>query len=214
MKIGCFASATIFSRDSEVCRNCEWFNPCSEESIKTLQALKTMIDVSDLAKRHDAARKRERIAAEREGEVSVGFVKRPVSKERFSQPLERKTKVEKVTFELDEDEIRIIESLPSKAKPFAERLCSSDMISQIKLELSNGRNALDNKKPEFLRVAIDALLDNGFSKSELRQRFVDEFEWREASAQSHVSFTVPILVGFGIAQEVDGRFKAVPATGS
>lgn len=53
--LGCYGAASVFSFDSETCRDCEAFFDCALESRKTLAAIQGQIDVSKSIESHDAA---------------------------------------------------------------------------------------------------------------------------------------------------------------
>jgi hypothetical protein len=53
---GCFGAASVFRRDSGICRACRSFDPCAAESLKRLKAISHLVNVEDLLKEHDAAK--------------------------------------------------------------------------------------------------------------------------------------------------------------
>ena len=110
------------------------------------------------------------------------------------------------------DEERVIATLPVKARPVAFSFCKSGMLTRIKKDLHEGRNALVKTGPGWLRVAIDRLLAGGFVRSELREAMRQELNWEDSSAGPHTSMTIAMFLAFGIVQEVEGRFVLVPAT--
>lgn len=204
---GCFAAASVFAHDSEVCRKCQVFDGCAAESLKTLEAIKSLVNVSDLLRRHDAAKRSARqhntVVAEGSGEV-------PNAASPISKPVTRVTKVERVTYAVPVEHELILASLPVKPQDQARRMCAEGLIDKIKEGLLEGRNALSESKPRFLCLAVDRLLAGGFSKRDLRESFQNELGWGESTASSHVSITLPIFVGFGIAQEISGQFVVAP----
>jgi hypothetical protein len=55
--LGCFGAASVFDHKSAVCSKCQDFNCCADECLRTLDSIKDLVNVSDLLKRHHAARK-------------------------------------------------------------------------------------------------------------------------------------------------------------
>jgi hypothetical protein len=241
---GCFAAASVFAHESEVCRNCKAFTACAEESIKTLEAIKGLVNVTDLMKRHERAR----LSIKRtpptlpEGWVRQedGKVKPPpdfVAKAQYSdivsdggmdprnqptiagssppagnvKPVERKTKVERVLFEISAEDEAILSELPKKPGEHARRLCAANMIEKIKAELQAGRNALAESKPEFLAIAIDQLLNGGLVRSKLIQAYLDKTNMSVGAAAPHATQAIQILTAFGIAQDNGNCLVVTPA---
>jgi hypothetical protein len=210
---GCFGAASVFAHDSNICRVCKSFDACAVESINTLEQIKGLVNVADLLKRHEVARKAvglsvtSTVAPEISGKVPTIPEKTPV----IVEPVERKTQVENVTFDLCADTTLTLDSLSVKSKAAATQLCKHGLIDKIKAGVQEGRNALTVSKPNYITVAIDSLLSSGFSRSGLRAQYVEKLGWGEATASSHVSIICPILTAFGIAQESNGQFVAAPA---
>lgn len=223
MKPGCFAAASVFAHDSSVCQGCQVFQACSAESLKTLEAIKSLVNVSDLLKRHDVARKLAGLAKTTPqgwtrteeggllpppGYVVQAEVTQPPPV--IDQPVERKTQVDKVMYAITHEQEAILATMPVKPQEQARRLCSANLIDKVKAELQEGRNALSESKPRFIAVAVDRLIAGGFSRSDLKAFYVQEFGWGESTASSHVSIVCPILTAFSIAQEINGRLVLSP----
>lgn len=207
-KPGCFAAASVFAHDSEICKKCQVFEDCSAESFKTLEAIKSLVNVSDLMKRHDAAKRAARhcVTGNAETPAEASNAAAP----QIDRPVTRVTKVERVSYAVPVEHELVIAKLPVKPQKQARSLCAEGLIDKIKEGLQEGRNALSESKPRFLSVAVDRLLAGGFSKRDLRESFERELGWGESTASSHVSITLPIFVGFGIAQEISGQFVVAP----
>lgn len=200
---GCYGAASVFARDSEVCQKCQVFDGCSQESLRTLEAIKGLVNVSDLLRRHDAARKGLTIATK----TTVGAQSIDPT---ITVPVERKVPIEKVMFMVSHEQEEILLTIGVKPKEHARRLCELGFIDSIKSELQAGRNAFAQSKPRFIAVAIDMLIAGGFSKSELQREFLNVFNWSKGTASAHVSIICPILTAFNIAQAIDGRLVASP----
>lgn len=209
---GCFAAASVFSHDSEICRRCCAYDACAAASLETLQAIRGVIDVSDLLKRHEKAKRAARQAIRAADEKASAELPPGNAQPPLPGAAERKTEVVKVQFETSADEERVIATLPVKARPIALSFCKSGMLNRIKKELREGRNALAETGPGWLRVAIDRLLAGGFVRSELREAMRQELGWEDSSAGPHTSMTVAMFLAFGIIQETEGRLVLVPAT--
>lgn len=57
-KPGCFASAAAFSCDSHVCKCCDSFADCSIAVVKTLNSIRSEINVEEVLRRHGCAAKK------------------------------------------------------------------------------------------------------------------------------------------------------------
>lgn len=202
---GCFAAASVFSHDSEVCRGCVAFRECASASFETLAQIRNVIDVSDLLKRHDKAKKASRKVISEIDEANAAALPPGNKMLLLTGTVERKTEVVKVTFDVSEDDESVIATLPVKARPVAVMFCKTGMLGRVKKCLQEGRNALVETGPGWLRVAIDLLLSGGFVRSELREAMRRELSWEDSSAGPHTSMAVALLVGFGIANEMEGR---------
>ena len=208
---GCFAAASVFSHDSNICRMCMAFDACAVASLETLEAIQGIVNVKDLLKRHQSAKKlaNEAIKAadeKREASMPPGNVEPPLPK----KPVERKTQVLQVKFEVSSDEEAIIALLPSKPRDIAIRMCKKGEIEALRNDIAEGRNTFAQSGPAFLRVAVALLLTGGFSKSGLRFALQTELKWSEGTAGSHVSIACALFAAFEIAQEIEGRLVLTP----
>lgn len=218
----CFAAASAFSHDSEVCRQCGAFGDCATASVKTLEAIQATIDVSDLLRRHEVARKKRvvqrttpapslvaaQMAAQEDDELVAA---QPTSPEMPAR-VERRTKVETVTFGVNDDEAALIATLPKKSAEHAARFIKHGLIDAMRRDLSAGVNPFATIKPEFMRVVCDALIAGGTTRSALKQRLVNALDWGDSTAASHVGMAWPILTRFNIAVENDGVLTLTPAS--
>lgn len=209
---GCFAAASVFSHDSEVCRQCCVYDACAIASLKTLQAIRGIINVSDLLKRHERAKKAARQVIQAADEKAAASAPPGNNQPPLPGAAERKTEIVKVKFVISEDEERVIATLPVKVRPIALSFCKSGMLNRIKKELRDGRNALVETGPGWLRVAIDRLLAGGVVRSELREAMRRELGWEDSAAGPHTSMAIAFFLAFGVAQEIEGRLVLVPVT--
>ncbi|MFT4064380.1 hypothetical protein [Paraburkholderia sp.] len=220
----CFAAASVFSHDSEVCRQCGAFSECAPASVKTLEAIQSTINVSDLLRRHEVARKQASIArttpaktlsvaaqmAAQEDDELVAA--RPATRPTIPATVERRTRVEKVEFAIGASDAEIIASLPKKAAEHAMRFIRHGLIDAMRRELPAGVNPFATRAPEFMRVVCDALMSGGTTRSALKLRLMNALEWGDTTASSHVSQIWPLLTRFQIAVENDGVLTLIPAS--
>lgn len=211
---GCFAAASVFCHDSEVCRQCCAFDACSSAALNTLEKIKGVVNVKDLLKRHEKARRVSQAAIkkadeEREATLPPGNLQQPLMK-----PVKRKTQVTTVAFDVSAKDDAIIAKLPVKSQQIAVALCKRGMLDAIQRGMQEGRNALDENGPAWLRVALTLLLRGGCTKSELRESIRQELNWAESSAGPHASMAWVLLTAFGVAQETEGRLVPAPVTGA
>ncbi|WP_151708880.1 hypothetical protein [Acinetobacter brisouii] len=200
---GCFGSATCHSRDSDVCKACQINERCSEEVIKTLERIRGVVNVSDLLRDHTAAMNKAKAMKSSTSSTTEPKNEQPSIKPTRPTPTTaaRKTKVENATIEIDEDSQSIIATLPVKAQSFAVSLCRSGAMASIKRSISKGKNPLSNTTLKWLSLAIDRLIQGGFTRSSLKNDFVTQFEWKEGTAGSYVSILVSIFICFEVAIE-------------
>lgn len=212
---GCFGAASVFAHDSEVCNRCESFGACSGESLKTLESIKGIINVDDLMKRHAAAKRKANEAlvkrdAERSAAMPPGNIQAAVQ----TAPVERKTQVLKVEFELNEDEKAVVAKLPKKASSIAISLLKGGMFDQLRNGLARGENPFTSSQrwPAYLRTAAQALIEGGFTRADLKARFMAEFDWQDTTAGPHVSLVLALLMSFKVIQVQGDKFCPLPAT--
>lgn len=203
----CFGSISCFSRDSEYCKQCQAYEACGEKSYETLIAIKEVVNVNDLLREHEKARlaqeakrraMREEMNAAKDQSSGGIQPKKPAI-------VERATKVEKVSFEPTPEQEELIIKLPVKAQSFALSLIKSGLVSEIKEGLAKNENAMKEKKPVWLSIAVGKLLGDGYTRSELKATFMEELNWKENTAQSHVSLAFVLLTCFGIAKEESSK---------
>lgn len=206
----CFGSPSCYAGDSKICQACDATSECGEEVKNTLVRIKNVINVDDLLHKHTQALEKAR--AKREAERPPLTAAEVLSKPERPMPkaVERTSKVEKITYEIDEATEALIGTLPVKAQPFAVQLCKSGMVARIKKDVKEGLNPLEKTGPKFLALALKVLIEGGFSKAGLRGQFIKEFGWSENTAASHVSLVVKLFTMFEIATETADGFEIFP----
>ena len=113
-----------------------------------------------------------------------------------------KTKPEPAAGEKD----RVSSGLPKKAQALVANLVRRNLDADALAKLKSGVNPFEKNPPAFLIVVGDQLLAGGFTKPGLREVLVTRLTWGEATAGSHVSFTVPALMHLNLIHEAGGRF--------
>ncbi len=205
----CFGSPSCYAMNSKICSACGAHAECGEEVKNTLVRIKSVINIDDLLHKHNQAMEKARLCREiSKKEAPLVTLKKP--QRRMPKSVERKSKVEKMTYEINDATQALIEILPVKAQPFAVQLCRSGMIARIKNEIKTGSNPLEKMGPKFLALALKMLIEEGFSKSGLRGQYVKAFQWTESTAASHVSLTVKLFIMFEIAIETADGFVVNP----
>lgn len=211
---GCFGSASVYSQDGEMCQRCVAFTECGHTAIQSLATLRTLVDVTDIIKRHQAARHKANntMAPPRSNSLEITTV--PVTKALpVVAPILRQTTKARVTFEIsqkDQNVIAMIGKSSVKAMEQAVVLCKYNLITEGIIALKRQENPFAKTGPAWLRVACAMLLEEGFTKASLRERLVKDLEWTDGTAASHVSMAWFILASFKIAVFTDNKFVLNP----
>jgi len=214
---GCFASASVYGADSVVCQACPAYAGCGEESVKTLQEIRQLVDVTDLLARHKAARAR---VAHR---LSPPGKKKPVEPSTVPvsqapaivQPLERTTPMVKTVHSISPEDQATIDMLGTKnlkAREQAIVLCKNGKVDDMRSLLPVQGNPFAESGPKYLRVACDMLMRGGFTKAQFKMQLVSELKWGDTTAASHVALACALLYSFKIAvPDSSGAFVINPA---
>lgn len=208
----CFAAASVFTHDSEVCRQCGAFDTCAVASLDTLNQIRHIVNVSDLLKRHEKAKKVSRVALKDADDKAAAALPPGNGQPPLPGAVQRKTEVVAIKFDVTASDERIIAVLPVKVQSITISLIKKGLFSQLKKSVKEKRNALAETAPPWLRVTVDRLVAGGFSRSELRKALRNELEWTDGTAGPHTSMAVIMLKAFGLAQENNGRLVLAPAT--
>lgn len=206
----CFGAISCFAKDSEHCKLCVAYEQCEKQSFATLQSIKNIVNVDDLMRKHLKARQeteeKRKNAIEEAKKAQKDYSQQP----KMPTAVERATKVEKIVFEVTEQDQSIVMTLPVKAQFFAITLIKSGIMSEIKNGVKTNTNALKDKKPAWMSKSIDLLINGGFTRSELKNHLMKELSWSDNSAGAHVSLAIAILCGFSVAQEKSDRIVTAP----
>lgn len=216
VKLACFGAATVFSADSEVCRQCQDYSACSEQSIETLREIRQIINVEDILARHMLARKKSQDAIKKRDNETAS--KAPpgnsMTQPLPAEPVERHTEMVRVKFEQSEADKAFIAKLAVKARPYAVKIIEEGAAEQC-IEAVKTRNpdALP-VKPEWFVIAVQRLLQGGFTRAQLRLAYIETFGWKEETAAPYVSLTIALLPLVAAVQDQAGRIVLAPATAS
>ncbi len=178
---GCFGSALAYCVDAIECKTCAFTNDCEVQATVRRAKLIELLGAGSVA-RSAPSRRRAAVRPERT-EPATPAPAPPVASdpaEPAAGPLP--TKVIALVQGLGRAGIKLADGLRAGVNPCAERSA-------------------------FLRLACAALLQGGFTRSELRQAYVRELDWAEQTAASHVGQVVALITHLGAATEVDGRFQ-------
>lgn len=96
-----------------------------------------------------------------------------------------------------------VEGLPKKAAELVRKIAGIPMTN----DLAAGRNPFAGMTPAYMRETCAALIEGGFSRKVLRERFVIAFGWSQGTASGHVSFIIPALKHLGVIEETGEQFK-------
>lgn len=210
---GCFGAASVFAHDSHTCQQCPAFDDCSKVALERLQAISGIVNVSDLLKKHASAQ--HSAGADRAQRHQSEAVKetRVIQRAQPIETIQRKTTVEKVTFEIDPITFAAIASISNKkANAQAITLCKGMTINKIRADLNEQVNPF-GPTPAWLNLVGESLASNAesFTRPGLKALFVERLGWSEGTAGSHVAIAIALVTGLGIAVEHEGSFILLPS---
>lgn len=96
-----------------------------------------------------------------------------------------------------------VEGLPKKAADLVRKIAGVPMTN----DLRGGRNPFAKMTPAYMRETCAALIDGGFTRKVLRERFMVAFSWSQGTASGHVSFIIPALKHLDVIEEQGDVFK-------
>lgn len=190
-KPACFGMPSCRSVGSDACTACQYDRQCQENCLVILQNIHQTIDVSDVINKISRQLEKSRVITEEKSVVVSDYIPQTAVR----------TEVEKVEFEPTEQEMLLIDKLNPTARKFAMTLCKKGLIDKIKIGVINGKNSLNDFNIKWLQIALQCLIDGGFTKSDLAQRYINDLQWTENTARNHVSLAVRIFCIFGIATD-------------
>lgn len=211
---GCFGAASVFSMDSKFCQACVAFSDCSEAALKTLETIRATVNVSDILKRHQAARQKMLDSKQIVTLQPIDPSPIPVSQpKRITKPVERKTSVQRVTFTLSPMAQMLVDEIgkkSNKAKEQAIVLFKQNKVSEMLRLISRGENAFAETGPAYLRVICDMIINGGFTKASYKAQLMKELNWTDGTAASHVFIGVTLVCDFHMVIENAGHYSLKP----
>lgn len=199
---GCYGHASVFSHSNSICKACPAFAECGQVVESKLKAFSSKVDVSDHVKRHANGKVASGILHELEVEAAVINLR---------DVPERKQKVARVKKVLNTAELALMETLPKKVQVEAKKLIAVGTDKVILTDLQSGKNPFPFEGKRYLHVACDLLLKGGFTKSSLRQEYMDRLPWTKETAFSHVSMIISLFTAFGVIKEGKGSVFSIHA---
>lgn len=125
-------------------------------------------------------------------------------------PIQRKTTVEKVSFDIDPLTYSAIATISNKkANAQAITLCKGTTLGQLRADLSAGRNPFP-EQPRWLRLVGSMLCREPFTRAQLKTELMQQLQWTDGTAGSHVAIATALITGLGIAVEEQSSFVLAP----
>jgi hypothetical protein len=171
------------------------------------------IDVSDLIKKHTRAQSIARPARAERHQSDETRDTRIVQRAEPIAPIQRKTRLETVTFEIDNATGEAIALIGNKkASAQALLLCKSMTVDMALKDLNVGCNPFP-PTPKWLHIVGNMLSPSPepVTKATIKAAFMGQLGWKDQTAASHVSIAIALVTGLGIAEERDGQFVLCPA---
>lgn len=199
----CFGLPSSYHQGTKTCRGCPERTECESVSYDRLHGLKSSgFDAGDdvLARFQDRSLAGFRPHRQIEIHLTV-------------KPPTRQVKAEKYENALTQEDITALQSVPYTVAEKVQRMMSSNQDRIARAALKEGRNPFPIDGSRHLHVACDALLQGGFTKRGLRQRFMDQLGWGENTAFSHVSLVVSMFLLFKFVKQENDNFVLHPSIG-
>lgn len=211
-KPGCYGAASVFSHDSDHCKACAYFQECATQSLERLEAISGTINVSDLLKKHARAAALSRPERAARQQVAEERDQRVVQRAAPIEPPQRKTQIEKVTFEIDPATQDLIANISNKkAQGHALILCKGQDLEALKEKFSGGENPMPLSPKWLHQVGEELLRGEGVTKQDLKVTLGQHQAWTDGTAGSHVSIAWAMFMGLGITVERNGQMILSPS---
>lgn len=217
---GCYAAPSVFSHDSEVCRVCPAFQSCSEACVKTLQELRSRINIEDLLARHRAVKSatiEQARAPDHLPKIDIGKLMPSVRMPPEKVEQAPKPKAPKV--DVTPDHQKILDELNEKPRALAAKWCRDGIIDQMRDNLLQGINPFASQaRQNFESVTCELLINGAVTRQALKKAFMTRLgaktPWSDGTASSHVNIALQALEGFGIIMETSEGWVVSPRTGA
>ena len=172
------------------------------------------IDVSDLLKKHAKAQAQARPERAQRHQSDETRDLRVVQRAAPIAPPQRKTLVEKVTFDIDPETQDLLANITNqKAQGHALILCKGQDLPSLKAKFATGENPLP-ESPKWLHQVGQELLTGPVNKRDLKTNLAQQQQWTDATAGSHVSIAWAMFIGLGITVEHEGAMILSPSRGA
>lgn len=188
---GCYGYVSTFDA-SEACKQCNVSLGCLDKTGETLQKMQERrMDVRKLVAQHRSFSATKNKVSPLEARHEVGLIV---------------TRRAPVIAELTEEQKKKVEGLSIKAGAELRKLYERGI--PFESDLRAGRNPItaSGGRPAFLEVAFDALLEGGFTRLTLRERYINKFSWEVRTATSHVTIVTGLFPALGVREDM-GVFK-------
>lgn len=176
---GCFGLPSCFQPEGDTCKQCRFASACQAQASILLAEVEREVNCEAIHWKFEAQ--------------IVPRTNKPALKQ-----AKQKTAV------MTEYQIRLVTEMPAKVKPIAQAM----FMKRIDLHksLATRINPFDRHKPEFLRIPVQMLIEQGqFTKKQLQERYKQEYtHWQYSTMMSHATQAVQLLIGLKTAKEIDG----------
>jgi hypothetical protein len=192
---GCFGFPSVYNAKSAICQACACRPDCSKAVGDKLKAYASKANVIDFVRRH-----------EHHNEQSTGN-----ADVQITVKAERKTKAIQSKPELTAGESVMLDKLSVKPRNELRKLIEAGQHKGLLNALLAGQNPFPYDGKRYLHVACAMLLEGGFTKATLRERYMTQLGWTQNTAFPHVSMVCAMFDVLGVTQEKGGQFVVSPA---
>ena len=184
---GCWGSAITNDPKSEQCAKCAFLKNCSDTARDNLLIIHKEMDVSKELGRYQLRQ-------------------RPASNNTIKRVVKNRDKVK--THKLNENQVDLVSRMPKKAAVVVEQVFKKGI--DCKLELNSGSNPFENKRPEFMRIPCQLLLEKGgFTRESLKGAFDFHYlHWSAPTVKSHASIAIRALLALEVIEN-SGNFYRI-----
>lgn len=199
---GCYGHASVFAYSNPICKACPAFAECGETVTAKLKAFAEKADVSDHSARHT------------NGAIDAGVLhalEANAAEVQIRKVPKRRQPVARVKVNLTPEDAAIVESMPVKVRVMGRNMIASGEAKGMLAKLRAGENPFPFEGKRYLHVACEMLLQGGFTKASLRERYMTRLSWSKETSFSHVSMAISIFTAFGVIEETKAGFIIKPA---
>jgi hypothetical protein len=117
----------------------------------------------------------------------------------------------RVNLAIDPPTQSVLDSLPVRVAKVMKPLMTRGQDAKARYCVATGKNPFDASNPRWLTLAGEVLIAGGFTKAQLRERYMKEFGWSEGTAFSRVSIVATLFPALRIATITGDRIVCVPS---